>query len=530
MAHDDEPRTPEEPEPLDEWIEQTMRERPLQPDDGRGRETPDPQLIQELQHLYQAEAQAVDRRLERVRRHLDERTTTRQSRQEPTPRALPVVPQRREHRLMPNPLSRLHPPERWSTRLGALAAAVLLVALVGGLTAGIILVHHGGTKTQSGPTPTATATPSPTPTPGLPSNLSISDLQMKDATSGWATAYQNPIVSGENTQILHTSDGGEHWKMVTPRSSALLAQSGNAALRPDGNGAGPRTEDFLTGSVAWVLQLPNHLFRTTDGGQTWQQETAPGAAVYQFTFLDALHGWVLAQVGEALATFRTTNGGVTWTQMQRGANEFPLQYPFWGMRFLDLNTGWLVFLNDPLNGVITVFKTDDSGATWHEQQLDLPAAGAAAPVSVNPPQFFNDKEGVIQVGFDGGLGGQLHGYTNARPESGGGPEGLYFTHDGGKSWAGPVLLNGLEFPDFIDTLHGWALNNNGAGLLTTSDGGLNWAVVAASSNFIDVSFTRFVSSQIGWALKESVYGDNYSLLKTTDGGQTWTEMNFNISN
>src|SRR5579871_5421139 len=87
MAHDDEPRTPEEPEPLDEWIEQTMRERPLQPDDGRGRETPDPQLIQELQHLYQAEAQAVDRRLERVRRHLDERTTTRQSRQEPTPRA-----------------------------------------------------------------------------------------------------------------------------------------------------------------------------------------------------------------------------------------------------------------------------------------------------------------------------------------------------------------------------------------------------------------------------------------------------------
>jgi photosystem II stability/assembly factor-like uncharacterized protein len=531
MAHTNEPPTPEDPEPFDEWIEDTMRERPLQPDQEGGHATPDPQLIQELQNLFQAEAQAVDRRLERVQERLELRMSARQSRQEPLPHALPVVPHRRERYLMPNPFSRLHISQRWSSRFGTLAAAVVLVALVGGLIAGIILVRHGGTRTQSGPTPTAVATRTPTPTPTEsinPNDLTFSDLEMEDATSGWATAYLNPVVSGENAMILHTSDGGLHWKNVTPRSSALLAQTGNTSLRPDGNGSFTRTEDFVTGSVAWVLQLPNHFFKTTNGGLTWQEETAPGGTIHQFTFLDALHGWVIIENQGLIVTFHTTNGGITWTRMQSSANTFPPETPFLGMRFLNLTTGWAVFLNDPLNNSLEVYKTTDSGATWNIQPLALPA-GAAAPVSVNPPQFFNKSDGIMQVGFDGGISGQLRGYTSLRPASGGGPEGLYITHDGGATWNGPVILNGLESPDFIDAQHGWALNSNGSGLLTTSNGGQVWASLATTPNFIDVSFIRFVSSQVGWALKEDNFG-NATLLKTADGGQTWTELSFNILN
>jgi photosystem II stability/assembly factor-like uncharacterized protein len=527
MAHDDEPLSPREIEAIDEWIEQTMRDRPLQPGDER--ETPTPQFIRELQRAYQEEAQAVDRRLERVWHRLEQRVPAQQSQRETLSRALPAVPHERRQRIMSNPFPRLPFPRNWSSRVSALAAAALLIVLVGGLTAGIILVRHGGSNTQSSLTPTPATTPTPPPTPTPPSaNLALYSIEMKDTTQGWATAEPNPYTPGAPEHILHTSDGGMHWKDVTPQP-AQGAQLNHALLSPQGNGSFVRTEDFLTGSVAWVASADyTKLFGTTNGGQTWQAVVAPGDSMRQFTFLDALNGWVISEANGTVGTFQTTDGGAHWTRLQSSANAFPLQTPFWGVSFLNATTGWAVFLNTSLGGSVQMYKTVDGGATWQIQRLTLPG-GATAPVSVNPPQFFDAKDGMIEVGFDGGLGGQFHQDTNNRPASGGGPEGLYFTQDGGATWQGPVILNGLEFPDFIDAQHGWALNGTGSSLLTTSDGGQHWATVPTNSTFIDVNQLSFVSSQIGWAIQEDVHA-NYSLLGTGNGGKTWKQINLIISN
>jgi len=364
--------------------------------------------------------------------------------------------------------------------------------------------------------------------PSTSSNLDFSTIEMKDATTGWATAYSNPLVEGALPLILHTSDGGVHWKNVTPHRAALAAQSSLVPFSPLSNGAAVRTEDYLTGSVAWVLTLPNHFFKTTDGGQTWQPETPPAGTIQQFTFLDDVHGWVIMQVARAVVVYQTTNGGATWTRLQKGGSAFPLQTPFWGVRFLNLTTGWAAFLNTSVGSSVLIYKTADSGATWQLQHLALPA-GTTAPISVNPPQFFSDKEGMIEVGFDGGLRGQVHQYTNDRPTSGGSSAaGLYVTHDGGATWEGPIILNNLEFPDFIDTLHGWALNSPGPGLLTTSDSGHHWTIVHISPQFAAIRNLNFVSSQIGWALKYDPAGT--LLLKTDDGGHTWTQLNISVSN
>lgn len=495
---------------------------------AQGDETPDPQLIQELQQFYHEEAQAVDRRLEGVWHRLEQHTT-RQSQPGQRPSALSNYSYRREHHLMRNPLSHLPPLRNWSSRLSTLAAAILLVALVGGLVAGLILVRHGSNTSQS-THPLATSTPPPTPTPPASSgsNFSFSEIEMKDATTGWATAYLNPFVEGATPLILHTTDGGAHWRNVTPHRSALAAQSSLAPFYPLSNGAAVRTEDFLTGSTAWVLTLPNHFFKTTDGGQTWQPVNAPAGIIRQFTFLDALHGWVITENARAAVVYQTTDGGAHWTNMQRGGSAFPLQTPFWGMRFLNLTTGWAAFLNTTVAGSVLIYKTADSGATWQLQQLALPA-GATAPISVNPPQFFNDKDGMIEVGYDGGIAGQVHQYTNDRPASGGSSaSGLYATQDGGATWQGPIILNSLESPNFIDTLHGWALNSTGSGLLATGNSGHTWTTVPVSPNFTEMGDLNFVSGQIGWAIKYDSVGD--FLLKTEDGGHTWTQIKINVSN
>ncbi len=527
MAHDDERLSARENEQIDEWVEYALRERPRE-DDAR-REPPVPPLIQELQQSYQAEAQAIERRIERVRRLLDQRAPAQRSGQEPLlgAGAAPVSPDEREHHPMRNPLSRLHAPRRWATRLSALAAVALLVVLVGGLTVGLILVRHGGTAAQSTPSPTAasTAIPTPTPTPAGSANVSITSIAMKDAESGWATGYPNPFTPGVSTHILHTSDGGLHWQDVTPKGASLLAQISNALARPLSNGASVRTEDFLTGSVAWVLSLPNQFFVTSDGGQTWQQKAGPGGTIRQFTFLDAQNGWVITQVYGAVLVFRTTDGGVSWTRALRGGSPFSPQDAFWGVSFLNTTTGWAAYINNTAGSSATIYMTRDGGATWQRQRFALPP-GVIGPVFVAAPIFFNDHEGIMEVMF-AGLGHLRPAAANL-PASGGGAEALYVTHDGGATWQGPMLLTGLEFPDFIDALHGWALNSTGSGLLTTSDSGLHWTDVQTSPNFNQMSDPNFVSSEIGWAIRYDPAGS--FLLKTEDGGQTWTQLPLLISN
>ncbi len=528
MAHTDEPLSPREPDAIDKWVDQTLRERPLQSGDD-GREMSDPPLLQELQRFYQAEAQAVNRRLERVWQRLEQRAAVQQDRHDATPQPLSSFPHERRHRSMRNPLSIFHAPQRWSSRISALVAAVLLVALVGGLAFGLFLVRHNGPTSQTAHGSTATPTPPPTPTLTNPpaGSLSLTSIDMMNATEGWATAYSNPVVSGEPTQILHTTDGGVHWKNVTPRAPAASAQS-SAALSPLSDGAAPRTEDFLTGSAAWVLQLPNHFFKTTDGGATWQAETAPGDSMRQFTFLDEQHGWVITEANGTVGTFRTTDGGAHWTRVQSSANAFPLQTRFWGVRFLNLTTGWAAFINNAAEATAAVYKTTNSGATWHLQQIAMPA-GVIPPVFLNAPTFFNDQDGMMEVMF-GGINGLLHQQIANMPASGGAPEALYVTRDGGATWQGPIILQGLEFLHFIDVQHGWALHSNGSGLLTTSDGGRHWATVPTSANFNQIDFLDFVSSQDGWAFKYDDSSGGYFLLKTTDGGQTWTQLNVSISN
>lgn len=525
MAHHDEPPVPGELDPIDAWIASAPGERSLHPDDER--EAPAPRLVQELEDFYREEAQGVEGRLGRVWGRLVEYLPMQQSTWEPMMQAVPVAQQEGGYRRSLKDswflfLERRH----WPARLSTVMAVVLLFALVGSLAAGLVAVRHGN-KTTLATRPTATPFPTPPPTATASTGaLSFSEIVMKDATQGWATAYHFPIVNNAPPIILHTSDGGVHWQDVTPRLSALAAASSSALARSLSDGATVRTEDFLTGSVAWVLQLPNHLFKTMDGGQTWQQATAPGNTMRQFTFLDAQTGWVITEDAGAVVVFRTTDGGATWTRMQHSGSAFRLSDRFWGVRFLNATTGWAVFINNTVGRSAVMYKTTDGGATWRYQQFALPG-GVVPPVFPSAPVFFNAKDGMMEVMFADVR--QVRSNALTIPASGGSPEGLYVTRNGGATWDGPIILNGLEFPDFIDALHGWALNSTGSGLLISSDSGRHWTPVTTSPNFNQIETLSFVSSQVGWALKFDQATQSYLLLKTEDGGKTWTQLNISIS-
>jgi len=101
------------------------------------------------------------------------------------------------------------------------------------------------------------------------------------------------------------------------------------------------------------------------------------------------------------------------------------------------------------------------------------------------------------------------------------------THDGGASWTSttPVAAS-ATVSDVIDINHGWA--SDGTLLYVTRDSGQNWTKLAPGGGFQHVTRLDFVSSTIGWAIRTTT--PNFpSLLKTVDGGHTWTVVLYTIS-
>lgn len=458
----------------------------------------DPELLRDLRDFYQPHSQAFQQGLNRVWGRLEQRgITAAQSRQ---PRDGP-------HAQPGTPQERFRPMhtifrtgQRWSARASTLVAAVLLVILVGGLTLGLILVRHNGNNTGGGPqTPTATSVATATP-PSTPTATPAA------GQGGLTSIHMIDAMTGwglNGQEVFRTTDGGNHWQDVTP--SSIKGQVHD-----------PLSGSFLTAALAWLEASPGPtiVWRTTDGGQTWQSTEVQTALVGQITFIDPQNGWLVASHGvaagsEDIEIFRTTDGGITWRQIENDspvATPTPGALPFsgdkGGVSFLNASTGWAVG-SEPTPNFVWLYVTHDGGFTWQHQTLPLPPGMTNAFFTPELPTFFDAHTGVLPLLVQGD-----HSYLD-----------VYVTHDGGATWQGTTLVQGnAQIVNFADANHGWA--TDGTALISTSDGGQHWTLLPASSAFQGVTSLNFVSSTTGWAISEPPSGV-LALLKTTDGGHTW---------
>ncbi len=392
-----------------------------------------------------------------------------------------------------------------------LVPVVLTVFLV---VSSLILASCGSPGSAGGPGQTSTASPTPPPAPALQA------IQMIDTTTGWA-------VTAANHRVLRTTDGGMSWRDVTPPYSRSTQAMGVV-------------EDVLTASLAWVAVAPTNgappiqVFRTTDGGQTWPMSLVQSDNVGKITFINAYDGWLLAGIEaaagpKAVDVFRTTDGGTTWTRVSTASptSTSPGALPpgaAW-MTFLDASTGWATG-SSPVSQFVWLYVTHDGGSTWHHQTLPPPAQ-VQGDLFTGPITFFNSQDGVLPTCFSAGA----DIYTD-----------IYVTHDGGTTWNSTSLLpfsrcavvafGGVS--DFIDSTHGWVLDNaftpaaTTTSLYMTSDGGAHWRKLLTSTNFHDIQALDFVSDTVGWVIG-AVTSEASFLLKTKDGGRTWTEITYSIS-
>ncbi|GCE31325.1 hypothetical protein KDA_68090 [Dictyobacter alpinus] len=339
----------------------------------------------------------------------------------------------------------------------------------------------------------------------------LQQIHMFNVSTGWSMTAGGP--GNSSRRVLHTTKGVSHWQDVTPAIGNQYSFIGGS--------------DFFDALTAWVVAggapgIPMVVYRTHDGGQSWQQSQLPdqGIGGDTFFFLNAQIGWLIHPKGAATGNvwvdiLRTGDGGASWKIISSSSHTTtsPSALPLGGTKsisFVNEMTGWATSFTNREN-FAWFYVTHDGGTTWEHQNIPLPAQ--ASQITMLPPSFFSATDGLLPA------------IIPSRSDE---TMMIYVTHDGGESWqpTSPVHTGGGLIA-IADAQHAWIINNSDdlksnhyihSTAYRTSDGGWHWTQYAVKFS-ANTTMINFASPTQGWAIDSEL-----SLYQTADGGQTWMKV------
>jgi len=173
-------------------------------------------------------------------------------------------------------------------------------------------------------------------------------IEMFDLDNGIAMGdHIDPRNHPEGPAVfLNTSDGGNNW--ISVNDSAFGAGSGDTWRRLD----------FINPNIGYFQEFginPQKIFKTTDGGNSWVATNYPeGTSVQALKFYNENIGLVISQ---SRIVYRTLDGGVTWESITS-------PHSGWGedIEFApdDPSRVWMADQS-------SLFFSSDTGKTWEGQ-------------------------------------------------------------------------------------------------------------------------------------------------------------------
>jgi photosystem II stability/assembly factor-like uncharacterized protein len=292
---------------------------------------------------------------------------------------------------------------------------------------------------------------------------------------------------------------------------------------------------FLNEQMGWVAgNIPPEtgiIFKTTNGGITWDSISIVPFGVMELQFVDSLTGWGnLTWNTQEDGLYKTIDGGFTWELMVSGSSE---------VEFFNENEGVLLDHDNPF----PLYSTNDCGGSWDLIDTltgeNISGMGCLDFINANVGfvvkhwQVLNQTGEVLVKTSDGGFTweekdcpdyaqslffiNEENGYASV---SGDNEVGLYKTTDGSDSWE-KVYFENVNSLFFSAPEKGWICV--GSEIISTEDAGLNWET--QYSNELIISDIYFTDSQNGWAV-----GQNGLIVHTNNGGITSINENGALNN